>query len=135
MAKGRRLDTRLVDRGLVGSRERARAMILAGRVTVDGRAVSGFLPSRCTPPGLPPFLWGSSRGADVGALVKPQLEAGRDEVGPRGLVMDPVVHEAILARVTDAAAALTLRRVAMTPSAITGATGNQEYFLHLKSDA
>ncbi len=100
-------------------------------VTID----VAFISLRLILPALPPFLERSSPGADVVALVKPQFEAGRDEVGPRGLVMDPVVHEAVLARVTDAAAALTLRRVAMTPSAITGATGNQEYFLHLKSDA
>ena len=42
------------------------------------------------------------------------------------------VHEAVIARVTDAAAAIGLARLAMTPSAITGATGNQEYFLHLR---
>jgi predicted rRNA methylase YqxC with S4 and FtsJ domains len=41
------------------------------------------------------------------------------------------VHEAVIARVTDAAAASGLSRMAMAPSAITGATGNQEFFLHL----
>lgn len=66
------------------------------------------------------------------ALVKPQFEAGRDEVGRGGLVLDTAVHEAVLARVTAAAEACGLTRVAMTPSPITGATGNQEYFLHLR---
>jgi 23S rRNA (cytidine1920-2'-O)/16S rRNA (cytidine1409-2'-O)-methyltransferase len=72
--------------------------------------------------------------ADVVALVKPQFEAGREEVGKGGLVTDPAVHEAVLARVTEAAAAVGLRRVGMAPSAITGATGNREFFLHLKRD-
>src|SRR5437879_466331 len=40
MAKGIRLDTALVDRGLVASRERARALILAGQVTIDGQVAS-----------------------------------------------------------------------------------------------
>src|SRR5947207_5808806 len=40
LAKGTRLDTVLVDLGLAPSRERARALILAGQVTVDGRVVS-----------------------------------------------------------------------------------------------
>ena len=40
MAKGTRLDLVLVDRGLAPSRERARALILAGQVTVDGQVVS-----------------------------------------------------------------------------------------------
>jgi 23S rRNA (cytidine1920-2'-O)/16S rRNA (cytidine1409-2'-O)-methyltransferase len=80
-------------------------------------------------PALPPFL---ERDADVVALVKPQFEAGRDEVGRHGLVTDPAVHEAVLARVTSAAQAVGLVRLAMVPSAITGATGNQEFFLHLR---
>jgi hypothetical protein len=37
--------------------------------------------------------------------------------------------------VTEAAAALGLNRIAMVPSAITGATGNQEFFLHLRHGA
>jgi 23S rRNA (cytidine1920-2'-O)/16S rRNA (cytidine1409-2'-O)-methyltransferase len=80
-------------------------------------------------PSLPPFLAG---GADVVALVKPQFEAGRDEVGKHGLVTDPAVHEAVIARVTAHANAAGLMRVAMAPSTITGATGNQEFFLHLR---
>jgi 23S rRNA (cytidine1920-2'-O)/16S rRNA (cytidine1409-2'-O)-methyltransferase len=239
-----RLDTALVDRGLAPSRERARALILAGKVTVDGQVVSkagapvaagarvelstpdhpyvsrggvklahaldtfgvdprgrraldvgastggftdvllqraaesvvaldvgrgqldwrlrtdprvilregvnarlltpddvphtvtlvtidvAFISLKHILPALPPFL---EPGADVIALVKPQFEAGRDEVGKHGIVSDPAVHEAVIARVTEAAAACGLARVAMTPSAITGATGNQEFFLHLRN--
>ncbi len=80
-------------------------------------------------PSLPPFL---APGADIVALVKPQFEAGRDEVGAGGLVTDPAVHEAVIARVTTEAAAAGLVRVGMTPSPITGATGNKEFFLHLR---
>jgi 23S rRNA (cytidine1920-2'-O)/16S rRNA (cytidine1409-2'-O)-methyltransferase len=87
-----------------------------------------FISLRHILPALPPFL---DPGADVVALVKPQFEAGREEVGKHGIVSDPAVHEAVIARVTEAAAACGLTRVAMAPSAITGATGNQEFFLHL----
>jgi 23S rRNA (cytidine1920-2'-O)/16S rRNA (cytidine1409-2'-O)-methyltransferase len=80
-------------------------------------------------PALPPFL---ASGADVVALVKPQFEAGRDEVGKHGLVTDPAVHQAVIAKVTTQAETVGLTRVAMAPSAITGATGNQEFFLHLR---
>jgi 23S rRNA (cytidine1920-2'-O)/16S rRNA (cytidine1409-2'-O)-methyltransferase len=238
-----RLDTALVDRGLVPSRERARAMILAGQVAVDGQVVSkagapvaadarvelavpdhpyvgrggvklahaldvfsidpkgrraldvgastggftdvllqrgaasvialdvgrgqldwrlrtdarvivregvnaraltaddvphtvslvtidvAFISLRLILPALPPFL---DDAADVVALVKPQFEAGRDEVGKHGLVTDPVVHEAVLARVTAAAVSVGFSRVALTPSPIAGATGNREFFLHLR---
>jgi 23S rRNA (cytidine1920-2'-O)/16S rRNA (cytidine1409-2'-O)-methyltransferase len=95
-------------------------------VTID----VAFISLRHILPALPPFL---DRGADVVALVKPQFEAGREEVGAHGIVSDPAVHEAVIARVTDAAAACGLARVAMVPSAITGATGNQEFFLHLST--
>ena len=80
-------------------------------------------------PALPPFL---TPGADVIALVKPQFEAGREEVGKHGIVTDPAVHESVLARVTAEAQSTGFSRVAMAPSAITGATGNQEFFLHLR---
>jgi len=80
-------------------------------------------------PALLPFL---AEGADVVALVKPQFEAGREQVGKHGLVTDPAVHDAVIAKVTAAAEAIGLIRVAMAPSAIRGATGNQEFFLHLR---
>jgi 23S rRNA (cytidine1920-2'-O)/16S rRNA (cytidine1409-2'-O)-methyltransferase len=89
-----------------------------------------FISLRHILPALPPFL---APGADVVALVKPQFEAGREEVGARGIVSDPAVHEAVIARVTEAAAACGLARLAMAPSPITGATGNQEFFLHLRA--
>jgi 23S rRNA (cytidine1920-2'-O)/16S rRNA (cytidine1409-2'-O)-methyltransferase len=71
-------------------------------------------------------------GADVIALVKPQFEAGRDEVGRKGIVREPGVHARVVERVTAAAAAVGLARVAMTPSPITGAEGNREFLLHLR---
>jgi 23S rRNA (cytidine1920-2'-O)/16S rRNA (cytidine1409-2'-O)-methyltransferase len=238
-----RLDTLLVERGLAGSRERARALILAGQVTLEGQVASkaGMLVSACAAVALRqpdhPYVGrggvklahaldtfgipvagrqaldiGASTGGftdvllrrgavrviayDVGhgqldwrlrqdprvvvferrnarslqpadlpgpadvvtvdvsfislakilpraaavlrpggdlvALVKPQFEAGRTEVGKKGLVRDPAVHARVIARITQTAAQAGLVRVGMTPSPITGATGNQEYFLHLK---
>lgn len=80
-------------------------------------------------PRVPPVL---RPDADVVALVKPQFEAGRAEVGPKGLVRDPRVHERVVARVTASAAEAGLARVNLTASPIAGATGNREFFLHLK---
>jgi len=71
-------------------------------------------------------------GADVITLVKPQFEAGREEVGKKGIVRDPDVQARVIERVTGAAAAVGLARVAMTPSPITGAEGNREFLLHLR---
>jgi 23S rRNA (cytidine1920-2'-O)/16S rRNA (cytidine1409-2'-O)-methyltransferase len=94
-------------------------------VTID----VAFISLRHIFPPLPPLL---AANADLVALVKPQFEAGRGEVGKHGLVTDPKVHEAVLAAVTQAAALAGFERIAMAPAAITGATGNQEFFLHLR---
>jgi 23S rRNA (cytidine1920-2'-O)/16S rRNA (cytidine1409-2'-O)-methyltransferase len=95
-------------------------------VTID----VAFISLRHIFPALPPVL---APGADVVALVKPQFEAGRDQVGKGGIVSDPTVHDAVLAQVTAAAEAVGFTRLAMTPSPIRGAEGNREFFLHLRS--
>jgi 23S rRNA (cytidine1920-2'-O)/16S rRNA (cytidine1409-2'-O)-methyltransferase len=97
-------------------------------VTID----VAFISLRHILPALPPFL---ERPADIVALVKPQFEAGRDEVGKHGLVTDPAVHDAVIARVNEAAVACGFVRAGVTPSSITGATGNQEFFLYLTHGA
>jgi 23S rRNA (cytidine1920-2'-O)/16S rRNA (cytidine1409-2'-O)-methyltransferase len=241
--KRARLDTLLVERGLAPSRERARSLILAGRVTVDGRAVDkagtpvaveagvsvsepefpyvsrggvklahaldefavavegrqaldigastggftdvllrrgalhvvaldvghgqldwrlrgdprvtviehrnarnlepawlpgpvdlvtidvSFISLRLILPAVPGVL---NAGADIVALVKPQFEAGRHEVGKGGLVKDPATHRAVIERVAAAAAVIGLDTIGQTGSPITGATGNQEFLLHLR---
>jgi 23S rRNA (cytidine1920-2'-O)/16S rRNA (cytidine1409-2'-O)-methyltransferase len=96
-------------------------------VTID----VAFISLRHILPALPPFL---ERHADIVALVKPQFEAGRGEVGRGGVVTDPAVHDAAVARVTAEAAAAGFVRAAMTASPITGASGNREFFLHLRYD-
>ena len=80
-------------------------------------------------PRVPPVLAG---GADVVALVKPQFEAGREEVGRKGIVRDPGVHERVIEKVTWAAAAAGLARAGLTPSPITGSEGNREFLLYLR---
>jgi 23S rRNA (cytidine1920-2'-O)/16S rRNA (cytidine1409-2'-O)-methyltransferase len=83
-------------------------------------------------PALLPHL---AANADIVALVKPQFEAGREEVGKHGLVTDPAIHQAVLARVTSEALTLGLARVSMKPAILPGATGNQEFFIHLKQSS
>jgi 23S rRNA (cytidine1920-2'-O)/16S rRNA (cytidine1409-2'-O)-methyltransferase len=127
------LDWRLRNDPRVLVRERVNARALAPAdvphrvelVTID----VAFISLRQIFPALPPFL---SPDADIVALVKPQFEAGREKVGRGGLVTDPVVHEAVLHEVTAAAEALGFARLNMTPSPIAGATGNREFFLHLR---
>lgn len=71
-------------------------------------------------------------GADVIALVKPQFEADRSEVGKKGVVRDAAVQDRVVEEATASAAEVGLDRVAMTESSITGETGNREFFLHLR---
>jgi 23S rRNA (cytidine1920-2'-O)/16S rRNA (cytidine1409-2'-O)-methyltransferase len=93
-------------------------------VTVD----VAFISLRQVLPALARLL---QPGADMVALVKPQFEAGRAEVGKGGLVRDPVVHARVIDEVAATANTLGLTRVGDTPSPIAGVEGNQEFFLHL----
>lgn len=68
-------------------------------------------------------------GGRVIALVKPQFEAGREEVGKGGIVRDPAVHERVVAEIARAAGEVGLEREAMEPSPIEGTEGNREFFL------
>ena len=68
-------------------------------------------------------------GAKLVALIKPQFEAGREEVGKGGVVRDPAVHGRVCA---DAAAWVERQGwtvLGVTPSPITGPEGNVEFLL------
>jgi 23S rRNA (cytidine1920-2'-O)/16S rRNA (cytidine1409-2'-O)-methyltransferase len=91
-----------------------------------------FISLRLILPPLPPLL---APGADVLALVKPQFEVGRGEIGRGGIVRDPEKH--LMALRTVAASALStgfaIRGACASP--IQGAEGNREFFLHMSRDA
>jgi 23S rRNA (cytidine1920-2'-O)/16S rRNA (cytidine1409-2'-O)-methyltransferase len=63
----------------------------------------------------------------VVALVKPQFEAGRREVGKGGVVRDPDVHRAVLERVVEKAAELRLGLRGLMASPLRGPAGNVEF--------
>lgn len=65
-------------------------------------------------------------------LVKPQFEAGRGQVGKKGVVRDPRVHREVLHRVSAGAQALGFRVEGLLPSPLPGAEGNREFFLRLR---
>jgi 23S rRNA (cytidine1920-2'-O)/16S rRNA (cytidine1409-2'-O)-methyltransferase len=94
-------------------------------VTVD----VSFISLRHILPVLPPLL---APGADVIVLVKPQFEAGREEVGKGGIVRDAEVQARVVEEVASAADRIGLRRMALVESPITGAEGNREFLLHLR---
>jgi 23S rRNA (cytidine1920-2'-O)/16S rRNA (cytidine1409-2'-O)-methyltransferase len=65
-------------------------------------------------------------------LVKPQFELDRGDVGRGGIVREAALHERAVDRVRAAAEAAGLRVEGVRPSRVTGAEGNQEFFLHAK---
>ena len=73
-------------------------------------------------------------GAKMVCLVKPQFEAGRDQVRKGGLVKDPLVHARVLGRFVSWAIKTGFRIGGLTPSPILGASGNREFFVLLKVD-
>jgi 23S rRNA (cytidine1920-2'-O)/16S rRNA (cytidine1409-2'-O)-methyltransferase len=63
------------------------------------------------------------------ALVKPQFEAGRAEVGKGGVVRDPLVHARVVAEVQEALRGLGLEPLGSTESPIVGPAGNHEFLV------
>ncbi|MBQ6348306.1 MAG: TlyA family RNA methyltransferase [Clostridia bacterium] len=66
------------------------------------------------------------------ALVKPQFEAERDEVGEKGVVRDRAVHEKVLREITGFIPTLGWRVAGLDYSPIRGPEGNIEFLLYLK---
>jgi 23S rRNA (cytidine1920-2'-O)/16S rRNA (cytidine1409-2'-O)-methyltransferase len=75
-----------------------------------------------------PLKLGKPR-AKLIALIKPQFEAGREEVGKGGVVRDPAVHERVCAAAAQWVQLQGWRVVGITPSPITGPEGNIEFLL------
>ncbi|MEI4829201.1 TlyA family RNA methyltransferase [Bacillus sp. FJAT-53711] len=71
-------------------------------------------------------------GGDVAALIKPQFEAGREQVGKKGIVRDRKVHEAVIEMIVDFALNEGYDVQNLTFSPITGGDGNIEFLIHLK---
>ena len=70
-------------------------------------------------------------GSDIVALVKPQFEAGRDQVGKKGIVRDPAIHADVLQRIIAFSKAEGYMVKDASYSPITGGDGNIEFLLHL----
>jgi 23S rRNA (cytidine1920-2'-O)/16S rRNA (cytidine1409-2'-O)-methyltransferase len=68
----------------------------------------------------------------VVTLVKPQFEAGRDQVSKGGVVRDPAIHMGVLRRVLTWANAQGLTPLGVIRSPTTGPAGNLEFLAHFK---
>jgi len=72
--------------------------------------------------------------AEVLALVKPQFEVGRGQVGKGGVVRDPALHRSVLEGVATAAAEIGLPVRGLAASPLLGPMGNREFLLLLRAE-
>ena len=80
---------------------------------------------------LPPVLRLAAPGWQAVVLVKPQFEAGREDVGKGGVVRDPAVRARVLREVAQAALGWGASVVDVVDSGLPGPKGNRELLLHL----
>ena len=81
---------------------------------------------------LPPTLNLLSTGADVVALIKPQFEVGRGQVGKGGVVRDPDLHQQVIDRIRRLALELDCTVLDLVESPLLGPKGNREFLIHLR---
>ncbi|NJO05700.1 MAG: TlyA family RNA methyltransferase [Chloroflexaceae bacterium] len=89
-----------------------------------------FISLRLVLPPLQPLI---KPDAWIVALIKPQFEAGREQVGKGGVVRDSTVHRAVLREVLTAAAEMGLTPRGLTRSPLTGPAGNVEFLAWLQA--
>lgn len=79
---------------------------------------------------LPVVTGWLQEGGQIVALIKPQFEASRQQVGKGGVVCDPTVHTAVLEDLANWAASRNLGLTGLIRSPITGPAGNSEFLAH-----
>jgi len=70
--------------------------------------------------------------ASILALIKPQFEVGKSQVGKGGVVRKPELHQQVLKDLTDFFGTLKLTPQSVCPSPLLGPKGNREFFIFLK---
>jgi 23S rRNA (cytidine1920-2'-O)/16S rRNA (cytidine1409-2'-O)-methyltransferase len=77
---------------------------------------------------LPPVTKLIAPGGQIVSLIKPQFEAGRENVGKGGVVRDPAVHESVIAQVRQfGTQSLPLEWLGLCESPLRGPAGNIEF--------
>ena len=69
---------------------------------------------------------------EVVALIKPQFEAGREQVGKKGVVKDINVHYSVIKTILDFARSIDFHAAGLSFSPVKGPEGNIEYLAYLK---
>lgn len=97
-------------------------------ITVD----VSFISTRLVFPVLGPLL--KEQGLII-SLIKPQFEAGKKQVGKKGVVRDAAIHREVLQACINYAEGAVLSCTGITFSPITGPRGNIEYFIKLEKNS
>ena len=95
-------------------------------ITID----TSFISLKIVIPAALPFL---KPQGHILALVKPQFEVGKGQVGKKGVVRDPARHRMVLDNLTGIFRKLGLICHHPIPSPILGPKGNREFFMHLRN--
>ncbi len=72
------------------------------------------------------------KDAIILALIKPQFEAGRGEVGKKGVVKDPDIHKRVVDEIDEFCQELGLDVLGTCESSLLGPAGNKEFFIYVK---
>lgn len=81
---------------------------------------------------LPPLFEILKDGGNVIALIKPQFEAGRDQVGKNGIIREKKIHKMVIEKVLKCATTLGFAVQDLTFSPIKGGAGNIEFLVHFE---
>lgn len=84
---------------------------------------------------LPATLALLEPGSDVVALIKPQFEVGKGQVGKGGVVRDPEQHDRVVEKIKSFAVELGCRVVDVCESPVLGPKGNREFLIHLRMES
>ncbi len=71
-------------------------------------------------------------GGHLIALIKPQFEVGKGQVGKGGIVKDPLLHKEVVSRIKDFALSIGLVPLAVDESTLKGTKGNLEFLIYLE---
>jgi 23S rRNA (cytidine1920-2'-O)/16S rRNA (cytidine1409-2'-O)-methyltransferase len=101
-------------------------------VTFLGMDVSFISATLVLPAVIPAAFPFSGMMAEAVVLVKPQFEAGRENIGKGGIVRDPAAHQLAIDRVRNCVDTLGGEEIEITDSPILGAEGNREFLLYAR---
>ena len=99
---------------------------------IDGAVVDvSFISLRLVVPPVSDLL---ERNAFIIALIKPQFEVGKGQVGKGGVVRDPVLHQRVVSQLTEFFEELGWSAQGPIPSPLLGPKGNREFLIYLSRE-